>query len=367
MLADLMKKPPYALKPASQYLRTVFLLCFIGIVLTLVVYLMTPPVLLDADAGQAMRQMETCMKELKIMRLGLGIPIDRELDPAMSGLIGVDYSDITTTLGDLRAKQTALNPRFAGLLVVWLKKIKIKEGDPVALSFSGSFPALNLAVHCACDALSLNACIISSVGASCYGANIPGFTWLDMESRLFEKGFIRSRSHYASLGGIMDTGGGLGENGINIGESAINRHGATYLREGTPRTVIVDVERRMALYTVKELPKVFINVGGNVTSLGWVSQAALLDNGLLIRTPACSSPQRGTIFRMFETGVPVIHLINIERLAAAYHLAIAPVDLNLDVGSDMDMGTARRRHLWQLGILLGVWFFLCSLLAVHGI
>ncbi|MDD9302709.1 MAG: poly-gamma-glutamate system protein [Desulfobacter sp.] len=305
--------------------------------------------------------MEKGIKELKAMRQSMSIPLEPKLDPALSGLIGVDYSDITSTLGDLRAKQTSLNPQFAGLLVVWLKQAGIKKRDRVALSFSGSFPALNLATHCACDVLNLNTFIISSVGASCYGANIPGFTWLDMESRLFDKGLIRTRSCYASLGGIMDTGGGIDETGIEAGEAAIMRHGARYLREGTPRTVVFDVKRRMDLYTTGGLPKAFINVGGNVMSMGWVSEAALLDNGLIKRIPDSSSPQRGTIFRMFEAGVPVIHLINIERLAAAYHLPIAPVNLTPGADLGMDMDTGWRGHLWQLGILLAAWFFIGSL------
>lgn len=365
MVAGLMKPPSYAPVPGRRCIRALLLLGLAACLLTFTVYMRTPSVVLDADAGRAVRQMRVGMQELKAMRRELGIPVDPKRDPAGSGLIGVDYSDITSTLGDLRAKQTSLNPQFAGLLVAWIKQTGIGRGDAVALSFSGSFPALNLAALCACDALDLKPFIISSVGASTYGANIPGFTWLDMEARLFDRGMIRSRSRYASLGGIMDTGGGIDETGIAAGEAAIRRHGAVYLREGTPRTVIRDVERRMRLYTAEGIPRVFINVGGNVTSLGWVSEAARLDNGLITRIPACSSPQRGTIFRMFETGIPVIHLINIERLAAANHLPVAPVDLKPAPGTEMNMDNARRGHLWRLGALLGLWFCVGSLFVAH--
>ncbi len=365
MVAGLLKSPLYSPRPGRKLLRVVILLALVSMVMTLAVYLLTPAVALDGDARRAVRQMERGLAELKAMRQSLGIPLDPALDPDRSGLIGADYSDLTTTIGDLRAKQTSLNPRFAGLLVVWLKQAGVEKGDDVALSFSGSFPALNLAAHCACDVLNLKTFIISSVGASTYGANIPGFTWLDMEAWLFEKGLIRSRTRYASLGGIMDTGGGLDETGIEAGEEAIRRHGAAYLKEGTPRTVIPDVERRMKLYTANGLPRAFINVGGNVTSLGWVSEAALLDNGLITRTPACSSPQRGTLFRMFEAGVPVIHMINIERLAAAYHLPAAPVKLNREAEPEMNMDSARCGHLRQLGVLLAVWFVLGSLLVAY--
>ena len=365
MAASWIKSPSYAPNPGPRRLWAVAVLGLLSIGLTMAVYARKLPLALDADAGQAVMQMETCLQALKAMRLSLGIPVDPERDPAQSGLIGTDYSSITTTLGDLRAKQTALNPQFAGLMVAWLKMAGLHRGDPVALSFSGSFPALNLAAHCACDTLGLKPLIISSVGASCYGANIPGFTWLDMEARLFDAGLIRSRSRYASLGGIMDTAGGIDGTGIGVGEAAIARHGAVYLREGTPRTVIRDVKRRMALYTAAGLPKAFVNVGGNVTALGWVKAATLLDSGLLTRIPTCSSPRRGTIFRMFEAGVPVIHLINIERLAAANHLPIAPATLH--PGKNPGTMAIRREHLWHLGLTLGAWFSLSVAFIVYRI
>lgn len=364
MVAGFVKPPAYAAAPGRRRLRVVVALGFAAMLSTLFIYLLTPAVTLDADARRAVAKMHEGLEEIKAMRQDLGVPLDPKLDPALSGLIGVDYSDITTTLGDLRAKQTSVNPQFAGLMVAWLKQAGVAAGDYVGVSLSGSFPALNLAALCACDALKLEALVISSVGASSYGANIPGFTWLDMEARLFAKELVYSHTRYASLGGIMDTGGGLDETGIKEGEGAIARHGAEYLREGTPRTVIFDVRRRMRLYAAKEMPKAFINVGGNVTSLGWVSEAALLGNGLLARIPNCSSPQRGTIFRMFENGVPVIHMINIERLAAACHLPIFPDSQNLEAATNMDLKSSRSRHVCWLTVLLSIWFVLGVFLMV---
>lgn len=364
MAANLLRLPPFATRPGPRRLRTVIFLSLAAIILTMVVYWLTPPIILGEEARLAISKMEAGLLELKVMRRSLGIPMDTALDPAESGLIGVEYSDLTTSLGDLRAKQTSLNPQFAGLLVFWLKQAGVGEGDSVALCLSGSFPGLNLAAHCACDALKLKPVIISSIGASTYGANIPGFTWLDMEGRLFQRDLIRSRTQYASLGGIMDTGGGLDETGIKTGEEAIWHHGAIYLREGSSRDVIPDVERRMTLYTTNGWPKAFINVGGNVTSLGWVSEASRLGNGLLGQIPATSSPQRGTIFRMYEAGVPVVHLLNLERLAARYHLPIGPIGLTPD-DPGLHMDSARWKHLWQMGILLGAWFGLGVLMVVY--
>lgn len=367
MVAKLLKPVPYAARLAGKRLRLLLVLGAVLVFGTFVVYLLAPPVVFDKDARQAIRQMGAGLRELKTLRERLGIPLDQNLDPVLSGLIGVDYTDLTTTLGDLRAKQTSLNPAFAGLLVQWLKQAGVPQGGSVALSFSGSFPALNLAALCACEALNLQPLIISSVGASSYGANIPGFTWLDMEAWLFERGIIRSRTSLASLGGILDTGGGIDEQGIVLGEAAIAKHGAVYLREGTTNNVSADVERRMRLYCARGTPAAFINVGGNVTSLGWVREAALLDNGLLSRVGSCASPRRGTIFRMAEAGVPVIHLINIERLAAANHLPVGALARQTGNPQQIDLTAARNNHLRQLGLLLLTWLVFATLAAGCGL
>lgn len=314
--------------------------------------IMQRPILPDETAGKAVELMWLGMQEIKAMRAELGVAVDPVLDPARSGFIGVEFNDLTTTIGDIRAKQTSLNPQFAALIVMWLKKAGVRPGDQVALCMTGSFPALNLAAMSACEAMNLRAVSISSVGASSYGANIPGFSWLDMEKRLYEKGLISFLSRYVSLGGIMDTEGGLDGAGYALGEDAIVRHGGIYLREGPSADVSEICRQRMAIYSETGLPKAFVNVGGALSALGWINEAALLENGLLYRVPASNSPMRGLIFQMFEQGVPVIHLLNIERLAAANHLEIAPRAL----GTEHDVAQIWRTHALALALLLFCWF-----------
>jgi poly-gamma-glutamate system protein len=358
MVARLLSPRPFAPRLGGKTARRLLLLALAVSALVFARQAVQKQILPDGRALEAASLMRLAMLELKDMRRDLGIEVDETLDPALSGLIGVDYTDLTTSLGDLRAKQTSLNPRFASLVAIWLQQAGVRAGDKVALCFTGSFPALNLAVLCACAALEVRPLIISSVGASTYGANLPGFTWLDMEIRLNEAGLIPWRSQYASLGGIMDSKGGIDGTGFDLAEAAIARHGATYLREGGYRAVAGDVERRLGIYLEDGPPAVFINVGGNVTALGWVSEAALLDNGLLSRVPSVSSNQRGLIFRMFEAGVPVIHILNIERLAAVNHLPIAPVGMEMEE----DWIREKQRQTVMLGTVLLVWLCLSALL-----
>lgn len=361
-LSSLTGSMPYAVKVPRGRLRVLLALAFVAVLGVGISYVNRGPWLPDQDAKRASRLMYDSIRELGRMRLETGESVDPALDPSGSGLIGVDYSDITTSLGDLGAKQTSLNPSFAGLMVKWLKEAGVKPQDRIAVTFSGSFPALNLAVLSASEVMDLRPLIISSVGASMYGANIYGFTWLDMEKRLNDAGLLHRRSRYASLGGIVDTHGGLFETGIEEGEAAIARTGVEYLREGTPKTVERDVLRRMELYFAEGRPKVFVNVGGNVTAIGWVNETHLLGNGLLQHFPSCDSPQRGLLFRMHEQGVPVIHLLNIERLAAANHLPVAP-DV---IGYEADFSSARLHHLKWLAGLLALWFVLAAVCARGG-
>lgn len=352
MVSRLVDPPAFA--PGLSPCQTRLLIGLAGLAagLTLLLCLSRSPILPDDTARGAASDMLDGLAELRAFRAELGLPVDTALDPAGSGLVGVEYTDLTTTLGDLRAKQTSLNPQFAALLVMWLQKLDLTPGDKVAICCTGSFPALNMAALYACQALDLQPLSVSSVGASSYGANLPGFTWLDMEKRLYDTGHIRQLSQYISLGGIVETGGGMDGNGFELGEAAIARHGGVFLDEGGPLEVAGVVAGRMDLYTADGLPKAFINVGGGLSSLGWVSEAALLDNGLLSGVPRTSNPQRGAIFRLHELGVPIIHLLNIERLAAENLLPIAPARLS----PELDFVRAWRiRSAWLVLVVSG-WF-----------
>lgn len=354
--------PPHALPPSLRKTRLLLILALVLVCLTCLLLLLRDPWRPDEDARRASTLMRQGMAAVGELREELGIPVDTALDPARTGLIGTDYSDLTTSVGSLSAKQTSLNPDFAGLVTFWLKQAGVHRGDTVAVCLTGSFPALNLAALCACETLGLNPVIFSSVGASNYGANIPGFTWLDMERGLKKRGLLHVQTRFASLGGIMDNEGGLDGTGYALGEEAIRRHGATSVPENGVKGLEADMKRRMDLYFQKGRPKAFINVGGGVTSLGWVSEAALLDNGLLARVPSTQSPLRGIIFRMYEKGIPVIHLINIERLAARYGLPEAPS--SVPDGKDRE----ERRLLRIAGTLLlfAAWWLLsaCALVSL---
>ena len=131
-------------------------------------------------------QMEKAMTVLKNIRMQKGVFVDIENDPNETGLIGTQFSLITTDEGDLDAKLTTLDPNFSAAMVELLTKAGVTSGDTIAVMLTGSMPGANMAMLIACDVLDIYPIVITSVGASQWGANDPDMTWVDMEKLLFD-------------------------------------------------------------------------------------------------------------------------------------------------------------------------------------
>jgi poly-gamma-glutamate system protein len=309
----------------------------------------------------AAQRMEQAMQVLREERLKRGIPIDPEVDPNATGLIGPEHTAITTTLGYLPAKRTATNPNMAGVIVAMLDRAGVKPGDCAAVGFSGSFPGMNLAVLSALQAMELKPVMLSSVGASSYGANDPRFTWLDMEQALAAKGLFPWRSAAAAPGGVVAIPPGFGADGLRAVQAAIARSGLPALDEQGDETLSSDVARRAGLYrqACGGRPAVFINVGGSLPALGNCPQARALPTGLLTPGIRSAVPGCGLISRMAAAGVPVIHLLDIRRIARDYGLAVDPVPLPaVPDGRVMSQGGYSQPIAWiglvVLGLLAGL-------------
>jgi len=149
-------------------------------------------------AARLARQMGA---RVKTARLARGLEINPRFDPTESGLIGIWMSPVTSVYGNLAAKQSSINPDFAGLVLKLLRQAGVHKGDVVAVGLSGSFPALNIAVEAALATLEVKPVIIAAITGSQWGGNIPDFSWLDMEAVLFKEQLIPFRSIAASIGG----------------------------------------------------------------------------------------------------------------------------------------------------------------------
>ncbi len=277
---------------------------------------------------EASKLAQRAQDALKEKRLQKGIFIDAVNDPNKTALIGQDITAITTDRGYIEAKLTSLNPNFAAIVVEMLKEAELKEGDAVAISFTGSFPALNIAVHAAVQTLKLRPVIITSVGASNWGANDPYLTWLDMEKTLYDAGVFANKSSAASFGGGLDRGRGLSPEGRDLIRSAIDRNNIELINEEYLEN---SIERRLEVYNkYAEGPtKLYINVGGGIASIGATENYQFIPEGYFPPLPMKNFPIKGVLIRMSEKKIPFIHLLNITRLAEKYGLPVSPSPLPL--------------------------------------
>lgn len=276
------------------------------------------------DAAKLSLSAENCLKEF---RMENGVFIDEINDPNHTTIIGQEYSLITTDQGDLESKLSATNPNFAAVMVQLLKEAGLNENDKVAVAFSGSFPGLNISVLAAVQILRLKPVIITSVGASNFGANDPYFTWLDMESILYKSNIFHNKSVAASTGGGHDVGRGLSPEGRELIVKAIERNDVEFIKENHLENSIA---RRMEIYekfSQGQPIKAFINVGGGIASLGNTINGQLIPSGLTERLPMNNFPLHGVMIEMSQKGIPIIHILNINQLLTKYGLPANPVPL----------------------------------------
>ncbi len=268
---------------------------------------------------------------IKDHRFPKGQEIDLVNDPYATGMIGQEYTLITTDRGVIRSKLTATNPNFGAVMVEFLTRAGLEEGDVIAVSLTGSFPSLNIALLAAADILGLNPLVITSVGSSTWGANDPEFTWLDMEDLLYQKGLIRTRSIAASTGGGEDRGRGLSRLGRRYIEQAVERNGIELIRE---RTLEESIAKRMEKYheaAGKRPIRAVVNIGGGVASLGASINGKLIPSGLSMSLARRNFPVRGTLLLLAERGIPVIHILHVQKLAKKFGLPAPP-------GPDQEIG-----------------------------
>ncbi len=275
------------------------------------------------EASKIAKQAADLLKEYRLQK---SVFIDVVNDPNRTTLIGQDITPITTDQGNIDAKLTSTNPNFAAVVVDMLKEADLKENDVVAVSYTGSFPALNIAVHAAIQTLKLKPIIITSVGASNWGANDPYFTWLDMEKYLYDAKLFKYKSVAASMGGGLDKGRGLSPEGRNLIKAAVDRAGIEFINEEYLEN---SIQKRLDIYKAhsKRPIKLFINVGGGIASVGSIENYQFIPSGYSPPLTIKNFPIKGVLIRMSEENIPFIHLLNITQLAEKYGLPLSPTPL----------------------------------------
>ena len=316
-------------KPVIQETRTLVVLALISIIAYSIAFFSRMEFVsntYDIKINAAMKMQES-MKMLKNIRMEKGVFIDIENDPNETGLVGSQFSLITTDEGDLDAKLTTLDPNFAAAMVELLTRANLTNGDTIALMLTGSMPGANMAMLIACKAMDIYPFIISSIGASQWGANDPEMTWLDMERILFEQGYISSRSIAASIGGRNDRGRLLSPKGrelirYNIENNKLPLISGTGLED--------NVNKRMEYFGAHNY-KAVVNIGGGVASLGTSFNLRLIKPGIVYRKDIEKISRgdgiEGAVVKFSKQNIPLIHILNIQKLTDELGMKYAPIPI----------------------------------------
>ena len=243
-----------------------------------------------------------------------GIPVSKENDPNSSGLIGIEWSPITTTLGALEAKRTAADPRWSIIVWRWLERLDIKRGDNVVVLSSSSFPGMMLNVLAALEERGADVTLFVSLGSSTFGANDPRAMWSDLAAALRREGLLHTRAAFYTYGGGGDVGGAISGEGRALMRAAAKRDGVPLVEKKN----LAEMTAWKASMIKKTAPKLVISVGGSHSSMGSDDAVLKLEPGLHM-TPG-PNDGNGLIGISLRAGYPVVHLLNIKELSAQNHI-----------------------------------------------
>lgn len=297
-----------------------------------------------------------------------GLATDPSTDPNRTGLIGPEYDELFTTLGDVEAKRTATTPDVAALIVHLLDDASVERGDTVAIAASGSFPALLVAALTATEALGAHPVAVLSLGASSFGLTDPAFHLLDLHRRLVEEGVVRTPAAAVALGGTRDAGE---EWDPGVRERVVARLRASGVSFILEAGLAASVARRMEVFGCAApgdcRPTAFVNIGGADANIGTSPTLLSLRPGLHDPrdVPAPPEPQRGALHEMAAAGVPVIHLLDMKGLAGRHGLPWDPMPLPEPGTTRLVRGDAA--HPPHLAAIAGAWLAAMVILAAAGV
>jgi poly-gamma-glutamate system protein len=245
-------------------------------------------------------------------------------------LMGLDFSPMTTTLGSPSAKRRSLHNANAALVVAMLKKAGVRPGATVGVNASGSFPGFVFATLSACAALGVDAVVVASLGASTYGANVPGNTIADM---LLTPGLPLVAGRDYTLAAV--TPGGSGDRGSELDEGEVQRVAALLAERNIPFLWPEDLEAAIAFRRDIFAPcGILVTIGGNHASAGNDSSLALRAGLITAQNYPKTGESSGLIQSFLVEGKPVIQLLNTKKLYRGW-------GLRFDEAGELIAGEAR--------------------------
>jgi len=315
--------------PGTKILMAIVILSMITVTAEAVLHVTARPSekRLAEKRLEAAYTMFDAMKAIKEERIARGLTINYRLDPNGTGMIGDEFTELTTTLGRIEDKRSSANPDFAAMMVNYFDMAGLERGDTVYIGASGSFPGLILAALSAAKAMELHPLVIYSIGASMYGANLPGFTFPEMLVTVSERGILPFSIVAVSAGGHNDRAEGMFfPDARNIIMDIARGYGLPVIDEKGPDKSIC---RRLEIYAEKGKGQncgCFVNIGGASANFGDGEDSVEFPNGLVLGVPPLSpGPREGLIFHFARGKIPVIHLLNVRSLSRMNGIPYDPI------------------------------------------
>lgn len=265
---------------------------------------------LSWEEGRAWDRVRSAQDRLAALRASMGIASPKEEDPYGTGLIGREWSSLTTTLGSLPAKRTSTDPVWAVLFLRWFDELGLRAGDRVLFLSSASFPGLLLSGLVAAEERGLETLLLASLGASTWGANVPEFPLPVILSELRRSGHVAAKAHFYTLGGDDERGLGLPGEGIALLRAAAEAEDVPLC---LPEDIEAVIEAKMNVLRAFQ-PRLVVQIGGSRANLGEETAVFDLPPGLL-RPSRVTREGDGVIVRALTEGFPVLHLLNLKELA----------------------------------------------------
>lgn len=273
---------------------------------------------LSANSARRMATLEDYLKHRMIDR---GIEfVDEDINA--TGLVGPEFTELTSTPGDEREKRSTLNPMSASACVEMFVSSGLKEGDTIAVGASGSYPGFLLAVLSAATEMKLNVRLILSLGSSMYGATRPEYNIFDIAGDAKDSGLVEYELLAVSRGYKDDMGGSVMEGilfentqefSLEICRKEAEKRGCLLIN---PLDYETSVKERLELFGDVDL---FVNVGGAPVNIGNGTYSFSVPVGLVEEMDNIpEGAGRGLVYEYLDEKVPVVNLLDSKGFSEKY-------------------------------------------------
>lgn len=285
----------------------------------------------DLQLDAAVR-MENAEAYLKTLILEKEIAIEPE-DLNHTALIGPDFTELTSTPGEIGAKRSSLNPEFAAAMVRYFHQAGVKKGDTIAIGTSGSFPGFLIATLCAATQMELDVKVIASLGASMHGATRVSFNIFDILEALKMGGYADFAIVGISCGSENDNGGsafegftfeGTEELSVALCQDYAKRFETQFIYY---RNLSDAIAKRLELYGSDV--KLFVNIGGAAANSGKSNYTLDFPQGLVTQVKFIPETNlRGLNYEFIAQGIPVLNLLNVKLLCQENGIPFDPIPMS---------------------------------------